>query len=302
MLFSFLKSLWSRSDDFHPGLTALQPLDHESLDTPVPGGDATSNDSAKLYLDLLKKCVGNSIYDNDLDLMSGQFEIDPKTGRYVSTVASPVAAEAKYYGAMWPTQAHTMIGIPRLENIQWCAEQVLRHRVPGDFIETGVWRGGASIFMRGILKAYGITDRRVWVADSFEGLPKADSALNAADGEHHLHMMQDLAVSLEVVRGNFEKYGLLDEQVRFLKGWFCDSLPSAPIDTLAIMRLDGDLYESTMDALDSLYGKLSPGGYVIVDDYNALKACNAAIEDFRKKHDIRSELCMIDRYGAFWRK
>lgn len=275
----------------------------KSLLTSTPSKVVSSSDAgAALYLDLLKRCVSNSIYDNDLDLMTGKFGTDPKTGKFVSTSGAPVSPENKYLGAIWPTYAHTMVGIPRLENIQWCVEDVLRNRIPGDLIETGVWRGGASIFMRGILKAHGVTDRRVWVADSFEGLPKADSLLNAADGEHHLHLMQDLAVSLEVVQDNFQRYGLLDQQVQFLKGWFCDTLPSAPIETLAVIRLDGDLYESTMDALDNLYHKLSPGGYVIVDDYNALQACNAAIADFRKKKDVTSELHLLEGYGAFWQK
>ena len=66
---------------------------------------------------------------------------------------------------------------------------------------------------------------------------------------------------LETVKANFEKYGLLDAQVVFLKGWFKDTLPAAPIGKLAVMRLDGDMYESTMDALKSLYPELSPGGY-----------------------------------------
>lgn len=261
------------------------------------------NSGAALYIDLLKRCVSNSIYDNDLDLMSGQLETDPETGKIKCTAGATVDAEIKYLGGIWPSNAHTMVGVPRLDHLQWCIEDVLRNRIQGDLIETGVWRGGASIFMRGILKAYGITDRQVWVADSFEGLPKANSVLNAVDGDHRLHLMQDLAVSLETVMGNFERYGLLDEQVRFLKGWFCDTLPSAPIEALAIIRLDGDLYESTMDALDNLYDKLSLGGYVLIDDYNALEACNAAIADFRKKRDVTSELHLIaGGAGAFWKK
>lgn len=262
-----------------------------------------TNVGAALYIDLLKRCVSNSIYDNDLDLMSGQLKTDPNTGKVTCIAGAPVDAEMKYLGGIWPSNAHTMVGVPRLDNLQWCVEAVIKNRIPGDLIETGVWRGGASIFMRGILKAHGITNRRVWVADSFEGLPKADSVLNAVDGDLSLHLRQDLAVSLNTVKNNFERYGLLDAQVQFLKGWFCDTLPSAPIETLAIIRLDGDLYESTMDALDNLYDKLSPGGYVLVDDYNALEACNAAIADFRKKRDVTSELQLVKGgAGAFWKK
>jgi O-methyltransferase len=122
------------------------------------------------------------------------------------------------------------------------------------------------------------------------------------DGNQKFHLMQDLAVSLETVQNNFESYRLLDDQVKFLKGWFCDTLPSAPIEKLAILRLDGDLYESTMDALNSLYNKLSPGGYVIIDDYGVFKACKAAIHDFRAKNNVTSELILVDSAEAFWRK
>ena len=155
---------------------------------------------------------------------------------------------------------------------------------PGDLIETGVWRGGATIFMRAILKARGVTDRLVWVADSFAGLPPPDTARYPQDEGITLHQFPQLAVPLERVQDNFRRYGLLDEQVRFLKGWFRDTLPTAPIERLAILRLDGDLYESTIQALDSLYHKLSVGGFVIVDDYGNVAACRQAVHDFRAEH------------------
>src|SRR5262249_7945660 len=157
--------------------------------------------------------------------------------------------------------------LKRLENLKFCVETAIRDGVPGDLIETGVWRGGACIFMRAILEAYGDKQRKVWVADSFAGLPKPNEAKYDADrGDKH-HTFGDLAVPRETVEKNFEQYGLLDDQVRFLEGWFKDTLPSAPINSLAVMRLDGDMYESTIQALEALYPKLSPGGFVIIDDY-----------------------------------
>jgi hypothetical protein len=202
-----------------------------------------------------------------------------------------------------------MIGLPRLNNIQACVEDVIRNGIEGDLIETGVWRGGATIFMRAILKAHGVTDRTVWVADSFEGLPaiKADDALYAQDAIDVAGMNEGgplqlgLAVSLERVKENFAKFDLLDDQVLFLKGWFSDTLPAAPIKKLAILRLDGDMYQSTMDALNALYSKVSEGGYVIVDDYNCWPHCKQAVDDFRETHGIREEIIEIDKYGVFWR-
>jgi O-methyltransferase len=268
-----------------------------------PGrGSHALDHSAKLYLELLKKCVTNSIFDDDLDLMRGKRVVDPDTGEYVMVEPASVEKSNKYYGTIWPSRAHTMIGIPRLNNIQHCVETVLTVGVEGDLIETGVWRGGATIFMRGILKAYGVTDRKVWVADSFEGLPRGNHTRYPRDADAEFHRYRDLAVSFAEVARNFKRYDLLDDQVRFLKGWFRDTLPTAPIEKLAVMRLDGDMYESTMDALVNLYPKLSPGGFVIIDDYNAVASCNEAVQDFRKGQRISTELQLLPVCGAFWRK
>jgi O-methyltransferase len=155
--------------------------------------------------------------------------------------------------------------------------------------------------MRGVLAAYGDTQRTVWAADSFQGLPRPDPKAYPAD-EGDVHWQQtELIVPLEEVKANFKRYGLLDQQVRFLAGWFRNTLPSAPIDRLAVLRLDGDMYESTIVALESLYPKLSPGGFVIVDDY-ALAPCQQAVQDFRRAWDIETPVQWIDWTGAYWRR
>ncbi len=123
-------------------------------------------------------------------------------------------------GQDWPADAETMVGLKRLDNIQACVVDVIRRGVPGDLIETGVWRGGAAIFMRGVLKAYGDTTRRVWAADSFEGLPRPNPEAYPADTNDPHWAMGWLGVSLDDVRSNFARYDLLDDQVRFLVGWF----------------------------------------------------------------------------------
>jgi O-methyltransferase len=195
-----------------------------------------------------------------------------------------------------------MVGLLRLDNIQACVLDVLRHGVPGDFIETGVWRGGASIFMRAILEAYGITDRTVWAADSFQGLPPPTADAYPADTNDPHWVMEWLAVSLDEVKARFAHYGLLDEQVQFLPGWFRDTLPTAPIERLSVLRLDGDMYESTIQALDALYPKLSVGGHVIVDDYGAIPSCRQAIEDFRAQHGIDDPIQQVDWTGVYWQR
>lgn len=244
--------------------------------------------SALLYLDLLKRSLSGLI-SQDPGIVAG-FE-EPQ----------PFDSDRRRGGEDWPVTAETMIGMARLDNLQECVTDVIRRGLRGDLIETGVWRGGATILMRGVLKAYGDTSRIVWAADSFEGVPRPDPEAFPADGDNMFWTKRELAVSLEQVRANFDKYGLLDEQVRFLPGWFRDTLPTAPIERLAVLRLDGDLYESTIIALRSLYPKLSPDGFVIIDDY-ALETCRAAVDDYREENGIGEEPVWIDRNGVFWKK
>ena len=267
-----------------------------------------------LYLDLLKKTLSFSLWpEPPLPIATFNYA-RPAWKRGVLTVAMRLAgavgleivkparatAAEREEGTNWPSYADTMIGLRRLDNLQDCIESVLRDQVPGDLIETGVWRGGACIFMRGVLRAHGVDDRRVYVADSFQGLPAPNAEKYPHDvGDlHHLHRF--LAVSEEQVRKNFERYGLLDDRVVFLKGWFRDTLPNAAIRALSVLRLDGDMYESTMDALNALYPKLSPGGYCIIDDY-VLPNCRKAIDEYRAAHGIVEPIHTIDPISCYWR-
>jgi GT2 family glycosyltransferase len=202
----------------------------------------------------------------------------------------------------WYHSALTMIGPKRMDTLKRLAEQVLANNVPGDFCETGVWRGGACIFMRGILKARGITDRKVWVCDSFEGVPSPDPEHYPSDAGNKLYDFPILAISLEKVRANFEKMGLLDDQVVFIQGWFRDTMPTLPAERLALLRLDGDLYESTLQVLDALYPKLSPGGAIIIDDYGDLACCRQAVDDYRKSHHITEPITFTDKSEVYWIK
>jgi O-methyltransferase len=217
--------------------------------------------------------------------------------------AVPFDAQRRDRGLDWPAAAETMIGMQRLTNLQHCVEAVLTEDVPGDLIECGVWRGGACILMRAVLAAYGDETRRVWVADSFVGVPPPNKEKYIADENLRLDFHKDvLAVSEAAVKANFERYGLLDDRVCFLVGWFKDTLPIAPIDRIAVLRLDGDLYESTIQALDSLYPRLSAGGFCIIDDYHAISACRQAVTDYRERFNISDEITEIDGSGIFWRK
>lgn len=248
------------------------------------------------YIDLLKRSLVNWIY-RDIERKE-LFRI----GDYALVKHPVFDPELRRIGRDFSIQAHTLVGFKRLENIEHCVQTVVSEGIPGDLIETGVWRGGSCVFMRGLLEALGDEERVVWVADSFEGLPKPNDRQYPDDKGNKLYQMDVLAVPVESVKEVFERYGLLDDRVRFLKGWFRDTLPGAPIDRLAVLRLDGDMYESTMDVLTALYDKLSPGGFIIIDDYGAYAACRKAVHDFREERGISEEILEIDWTGVYWRK
>jgi hypothetical protein len=249
-------------------------------------------DVVDLYLDLLKRSLTGTLFDTEPDHDRG----DERTF---------VVQFAMHYIR---GQAITMLPVVRLENIRYCVEQVLRQNVPGDLIETGVWRGGACIFMHGCLKALGGTGRRVWVADSFAGLPEPDPTRAKERDFYHSDMMQiayqRMEAGLDEVKGNFAAYNLLDDNVKFLQGLFKDTLNTPEISQLAVLRIDGDYYDSTMDALRALYHKVSYGGFVIIDDYGEDKwtDCRQAVDDFRRSLSIDDPMTGVDSKCRFWQK
>ena len=283
---------------------------HRGARDTVAVSDVHGTDAAALYLDLLKRVLTRTGFGGAYHLAT-----PPKGTLRASAYKAMLALlpsgvalvrrsteQARQRGQDWPPDAETMIGMERLNNLQDCVEDVVRRGVPGDLLEAGVWRGGATILMRATLKVLGVTDRTVWVADSFRGLPPARPDLFPADAGARWDAFEDLAVSLDQVKANFARYGLLDEQVRFLPGWFSETLASLPAATLAVLRVDGDMYESTMDILRPLYPKVSTGGYVIIDDYRSVHACQLAVDDYRREMRIDDPIVEIDGSAVFWRK
>lgn len=273
------------------------------------------SDAATLYVDLLARALSGRLSREAVVHSPVERPANPllrrgwdalQTAGVALTRPVPVPASAWEEGRAWPrpypASVETMLGSRRVDNLRACVEEVIDRGVPGDLIEAGVWRGGSTILMRGILKARGVGDRRVVVADSFRGLPPPDAERFPADRGLDLSADAELAVSLDEVRANFNRYGLLDEQVEFVEGLFRDTLPALRGRRWAVIRLDGDMYESTMDGLENLYGGLSPGGYLIVDDYGAYAACRQAVSDFRERRGITEVIRHVDWTGAFWRR
>ncbi|WP_444453230.1 TylF/MycF/NovP-related O-methyltransferase [Rhodobacter capsulatus] len=200
-----------------------------------------------------------------------------------------------------PPLGYTMIGRKRLDHLHGCVSTALAEGVPGDLMECGVWRGGACLLMKAVLDLSGAQDRNVWVADSFAGLPPPSQPEDQGLDLSRTHF-PSLAVSQARVEQAFADFGLLDARVRFLPGFFADTLAGCAVEKLAVLRLDGDLYSSTLQALEALYDRVSPGGFIIIDDYGGLGQCAEAVDAFRATRNITDPISMIDWTGAFWRK
>lgn len=294
------------------GELACRGLVEEVAEAP---GDAATRSR---YLDLLKRALVNLIYPEH-ELRIELLEERGRSGgpppaeqlmrdiRYRSPAAFDELVASKRDGSVRrrrPSRfSHTMVGMARLDNLEYCARKVFADGVPGDFLEAGVCQGGAAIFMRGLQVAFGQADRRVWLADSFQGLPLPTHEVDRAGDLDWSEPKQPwLACDLGAVQDNFRTYDLLDDGVRWLPGWFSETLPSAPVERLAILRADADLYQSTREILESLYDRVSPGGFVVIDDYGAIEACRLAVDEFRAERGVAEPLRRIDWTGVYWRR
>jgi len=267
----------------------------------------------EMYLDLLKRSLTRALFAKEYErhtLRPGRL-LRRSIHAFVKRILAPLNLElvrlvrsgpedyvqSGHEAANRVEDAETMLGTLQLDQVQFCITDVCDRGIPGDLLEAGVWRGGMTIFMRGVLKARGDNLRHVWVVDSFAGLPDPDPTLDSFGWK-----AGDMAVSLEEVKSNFTRYGLLDDQVTFLKGFFSDTLPNASISALSVLRVDADLYESTLDVLNILYPKLSVGGYAIFDDYQNLKDCRKAVDEYRQANRISDPIINIDSRAVFWKK
>ena len=272
---------WEQTLDFvhfYRSLVFLGKRPHPPSHTP------TVSKLQTLYLDTLAKSLVDYYYQ-PINIQTGELatEFDLQ------------------HGTIWPDRAVTMIGLRALKNIQDCVTTILQEGIVGDLVEAGVWKGGAAMFMRAVLQAYGDDTRAVYICDSFEGLPPPDPQWAADQGDTH-HTVKYLAVNLETVRHNFNRFGLQHSRNVFVKGWFRDTLTLLPTDQIALLRLDGDMYGSTIDTLTALYDKVTPGGFILIDDYG-LTGCKKAVDDFRRLRNITNPIQVVTAYEkVFWRK
>ena len=197
-------------------------------------------------------------------------------------------------GLHW--QGYTMIGLRRLDNLEYCIKKVIDDKIPGAFVEAGVWRGGACIFAAGALLQYGDPDRKVYVCDIFDGTFPPPQ--NEMDQWTIKNDFTPLSISLSEVQKNFEKFNLNTHNVVFKKGWFSDTLPTIT-EPVAVLRIDGDTYQSTMETL-MLEKNVPSGGFIIMDDWAIESSRKACLDYFGDK--VLDWIIPVDSLSVYWRK
>lgn len=244
----------------------------------------TGHSLRSAYVDLIKRSVtnyhylgGDSAFENfrcvhHYDLQQARWKIDP--------LARPL----------------TLLTKNQLDLIEGAVATLEERAVPGDFLEAGVWRGGAIILMRALLDAYNISGRKVFAADSFAGIPRNVKARNDPVDQ----WSDRWVASLDEVRQSIRRFGLLDDRIVFSAGFFAESLKSLAKERFALIRLDSDSYDSVGTSLDYLYPLVSKGGIVIIDDWH-LVGCRTAVLDYRSRHGIDDEVQVYDG-NAYWVK
>lgn len=205
--------------------------------------ESTTSLARHMYLETLRQMV--------LGLNLGRYEVSVKPRTNVSAakyMGRGFQSVEREEGIDWPGFAYTMTGSKRIHSVQRLLESIFHAKVEGDVIETGVWRGGMSIFMRGVIHAYGQQHRKSYVCDSFRGLPPSTLGEDKSISWDNTPYLE---VSDEDVKSNFEAMGLSDHNVVFVKGFFSDTMgplreQRGPEGKFSLMRLDGDMYESTV--------------------------------------------------------
>jgi O-methyltransferase/8-demethyl-8-(2,3-dimethoxy-alpha-L-rhamnosyl)tetracenomycin-C 4'-O-methyltransferase len=248
----------------------------------------------------MTKLLQSSLRDAYLDVVKRTITNYPYLGGSSSPADFAVVKHYDLENARWRidplSRPMTLLTRAQLDLIEEIVDTVHDLKVPGDLLEAGVWRGGAVAFMRAVLHAYQVSGRRVFAADSFAGIPQNTRAL----GDPVDQWTDRWAASLDEVRGNLNRLGLLDERIVFVPGYFEDTLASLKNERFALIRLDSDSYDSVMTSLERLYPLLSKSGFVVVDDWH-LGGCRKAVEDYRARHRIQGEV-QVAHGNAFWAK
>jgi O-methyltransferase len=213
--------------------------------------------------------------------------------------------------AFFHARRYTMTSAKRCRALWRICEEAITDKVVGSFVECGVWRGGSAGLMGKVIQNRA-AGRDLHLFDSFQGLPEptpidgSDASVYSGDrASGQLAPIGQCVADYQSVRNYLtEELGLPATMIHFHVGWFQDTVPkdSTTLGPIAVLRLDGDWYESTRICLEHLYPLISPGGIVILDDYYYWEGCSKATDEYRVQMHIDAPLKRIDATACYWKK
>jgi cephalosporin hydroxylase len=277
---------------------------------------------AKRYLDLLKGAVLDEHYlEQELRIEYLMLSLDRNLNPRTENLRDPAREHTEELARLRTARRaglpdgderatqyfpYTAMGRVRLDHLQRCMETIRAEDVHGDVVECGTGRGGGAIFLRGCLAAYGIDEPQVWVADEFRARPPGVEVEDPRDRSATMTLgggpgFPELLADLNNVRDGFDRFGLLDERVRFVQGALASAVPAAPIEKVSLLRLGESVTSDAAPVLDALYDKVTLGGFVVVERYGTPE-CRAAVDEFRARRGITEPIEQVDATAAAWRK
>ncbi|MGE0821069.1 MAG: TylF/MycF/NovP-related O-methyltransferase [Candidatus Binatia bacterium] len=198
--------------------------------------------------------------------------------------------------------SYTMVTSKNLANLYSLVQQLNRMDIQGDIVECGVWNGGSAAIMGlACLDGDKAKTRNMWLFDSFSGLPRP----GAKDGELEKKAFFEgwNKGEIEKVKQAFRKLGVPIDHVRIIPGWFEETLKTVSLRRVSLLHIDADWYNSVKVALETLYDKVVPGGFVVLDDYGYWEGCKKALDDYIAENGLRNiSLKRVDRIGAYFQK
>jgi O-methyltransferase len=194
---------------------------------------------------------------------------------------------------------YTMTSVERIHALINAVRYIVANRIPGDFVECGVWKGGSIMTMALTLLELGRADRRLFLFDTFNGMttPGAEDVDYLGQNAREILDSVRCEASQEEVETAISTTGYDRSNIHFVKGPVEETIPEQAPELVALLRLDTDWYESTRHELEHLFPRLAQGGVILIDDYGHWQGARRAVDEYVREHNVRLLLHRIDYTG-----
>lgn len=217
------------------------------------------------------------------------------TNKIISAIKRKPAQTKDLDPRLLAVRKHTMCTREALESLLQLSEYLLEKKIQGDVVECGVCNGGTAALLGSVI---GLQSRRLWLYDSFEGMPETTEE----DGAEAVEWVGKCVGSESSVKEVLRKCGVPETQTLIRKGWFENTFTAPLPERVALIHIDADWHSSVTLCLDTFYDRIEPGGVVILDDFGYWEGCREAFYDFCVRRNLKPLLERAGAYQAYWIK